>query len=403
MARSFVRASSQYLEVASPVVVAYPFTMACWFYPLDTTGGALIGISDTAGTSNYWYLDHTTAVRILARDNSTSDAANATGSVVTNAWNHAAGVFTSSTSRSAFFNGSGKSTATGNITPVGLDVTTVGTLHRSVFGSYENGRIAEPAIWNVALTDVEIAALARGLHPSRIRPDALVAYWPLWGDDSPEPDWHTAGGTRYPLTVTGATKANHAPVEPRARLWWGSLPLIEASANQTVSPPAIVSLEAFGSAVLTPGEVSLSPSSIGSAETFGTSVLTTGSVTLSPSGIDSGEAFGDTVVSPGGVRLNPDPIGSEEAFGTAVVSVGVLIISPSGIESAETFGLLTVSPGLVIVSPSGITSLEAFGTATVGELASVPTVKQPTNASLSSGGATSATLSTGGATSAEID
>jgi hypothetical protein len=37
-----------------------------------------------------------------------------------------------------------------------------------------------------------------------------------------------------------------------------------------------------------------------------------------------------------------------------------------------------------------------------GEVAT-PTVKHPTNASLSSGGATSATLSTGGATSAEID
>ena len=48
------------------------------------------------------------------------------------------------------------------------------------------GDLAEAAVWNVALTDAEVAALARGIHPFLIRPDALVAYWPILGRYSPE-------------------------------------------------------------------------------------------------------------------------------------------------------------------------------------------------------------------------
>ena len=42
-----------------------------------------------------------------------------------------------------------------------------------------DGQIAEAAIWNVALTDGEIASLAKGFKPTRIRPQSLVFYAPL--------------------------------------------------------------------------------------------------------------------------------------------------------------------------------------------------------------------------------
>jgi len=41
------------------------------------------------------------------------------------------------------------------------------------------GTIAEPAIWNVALTDAEIASLAAGFTPDQIRPQSLQFYAPL--------------------------------------------------------------------------------------------------------------------------------------------------------------------------------------------------------------------------------
>jgi hypothetical protein len=102
-----------------------------------------------------------------------------------------------------------------------------------------NGRIAEAGIWNVALSDREVAALASGVHPARMRPDALVAYWPLWGDDSPELDWHPSGGTRYPMTLTGTpTKANHAPIAISRRFWHG-MPENDLSAGRLLANPGM--------------------------------------------------------------------------------------------------------------------------------------------------------------------
>ena len=41
--------------------------------------------------------------------------------------------------------------------------------------------MAEAAVWDVALNDDEVAALAHGYSPRLIRPDHLAAYWPLGG------------------------------------------------------------------------------------------------------------------------------------------------------------------------------------------------------------------------------
>ena len=49
-----------------------------------------------------------------------------------------------------------------------------------------NGDLAHIAIWNVALTDAEIASLYNGgigLDPRYVRSANLVAYWPLIRND----------------------------------------------------------------------------------------------------------------------------------------------------------------------------------------------------------------------------
>jgi hypothetical protein len=46
---------------------------------------------------------------------------------------------------------------------------------------YANGLIAEVAIWSVALTATEANALWRRRSPLAIRPESLVAYYPLGG------------------------------------------------------------------------------------------------------------------------------------------------------------------------------------------------------------------------------
>jgi len=46
------------------------------------------------------------------------------------------------------------------------------------------GKLAEVAIWNVALTAAEIATLAEGFLPTFIKPESLISYYPLVRDYS---------------------------------------------------------------------------------------------------------------------------------------------------------------------------------------------------------------------------
>jgi hypothetical protein len=124
-----------------------------------------------------------------------------------NAWHHIAGVWTATNSRAAFLNGGNKGTDIVDVTPVNLNVTSIGRVGDSTPVDYMDGRIAEVGIWDVALTDAEIAILAAGFSPLFIRPQNLVAYWPLIRDE----DQDRVGGygfTAYNTPTIGV----HPPV-----------------------------------------------------------------------------------------------------------------------------------------------------------------------------------------------
>ena len=75
-----------------------------------------------------------------------------------------------------------------------------------------NGRLAEIAIWNAALTDDEVLSLSKGVSPLRVDPQNLVAYWPLYGNGSPEPNY-VRNSTDLALTLINAPpQIDHAPV-----------------------------------------------------------------------------------------------------------------------------------------------------------------------------------------------
>lgn len=76
------------------------------------------------------------------------------------------------------------------------------------------GRIAEVAVWNLALTDDELRALAKGASPLMFQKANLMGYWPIFGHASPEPD---LSGNNNHMTVTGSVpQGDHAPVSPFA-------------------------------------------------------------------------------------------------------------------------------------------------------------------------------------------
>lgn len=230
MARLFDDASSQYLRVGAAATggLGPPFTFACWFYPDDLAAfSTLLWLGDPSSNTRYWRMlvsgspTNVTVQAISDSDSSGNAQARSTTTPVVNAWNHACGVFAGTFSRTVYHNGAGAGTNTNGNS--GADSfasrTTVGATDRLSPVHYMSGRIAEVGVWKTALSDYDILALARGVPPRRVRPDVLTAYWPLWGTHSPEIDLHpgsTATG-RYDLAVSGATRANHAPVMPFSR------------------------------------------------------------------------------------------------------------------------------------------------------------------------------------------
>lgn len=152
-------------------------------------------------------------------------------------------------------------TITGEFSPTGTLLTNSDAY---VIGNYGDtsttwdGRIAEWAVWDAILTAAEHAALGRGIDPRLIRPQSLVSYIPLYGAQSPEPDWKNATGA----TVSGAVAIAH-PRLARAtssresvneRAWWTTptnagnpVPKIEIAPTDTLlaTSPTWVDITSF--------------------------------------------------------------------------------------------------------------------------------------------------------------
>lgn len=143
------------------------------------------------------------------------------------------------------------------------------------------------------------------------------------------------------------------------------------AAGITLSPTAIASDEAFGSAkelltLLGSGIISaeafgsarqiflLSPSGIASLEVFGTAKEI---LALILSGVASGEAIGSHSIQTAGNVIQPGGIVSAEAFG---VTKQILVMFPIGISSAEALGL---AKQIYLLTADGIQTSETFGQA----------------------------------------
>jgi len=201
-------AGGGFIQATVAAVLAHPVTMACWFNVDDITSFNTLMDIKYSGADTRWALiakGDTAGDPIFASSVVTGTYRSAATSLGYSAgtWQHACGVFTSTISRAAFLNGGSKGTDTVSINPAAsaLDLT------RIIGGA--SGNIAEAAIWNIALSDAEVAILAKPTSPLLIRPESLVFYNPLirdWGHD-----W--IGGLAF--SITGApdpTITNHPRV-----------------------------------------------------------------------------------------------------------------------------------------------------------------------------------------------
>lgn len=232
MARLFDDAASEYLETDSAPITATPFTMACWFYSDDVTAAqVLMWVGDKDTTNAY--------VRISAQGDVAGDPvrftlapgggslhANTSTGYSADTWHHACAVAATSSDRSVFIDGGSEGTNTTSDFVPGEDRVAIGRTADSTPALYMSGRIAEATIWNIALSNAEVALLAKGVHSLLIQPENIVAYWPLIRDD--DRDW--VGG--FDLTAFNTPSvANHPPKvqSPLLASLWGK--------SVTAAPP----------------------------------------------------------------------------------------------------------------------------------------------------------------------
>jgi hypothetical protein len=195
------------------VVSGMPLTMACWFYPNNITEQhTLVTLANQMSDAGGGYFGMWASGNVsgdpvrIATDGAGNTVAATTSGFSASQWNHACGVFSSSTSRTVYLNAANSATNTVSNSPVAPNQGMRIGRFVNISSFYMNGRIAEVGIWNAALTAAEIASLAKGMTCDKVRPQSLVFYSPLVRDLIDQ-----KGG----LTITNnnaATVANHPRV-----------------------------------------------------------------------------------------------------------------------------------------------------------------------------------------------
>lgn len=192
MARRFTGSAGVFLRnlTGSPVS-GPPLTIATLFNPASTHKGILAGLFDSnGGGSNQDRMElFANSDGTVAWQNTGSvgfGAASTSTTYSLDTWQHACGVEISASSRAVYLNGAGKGTNTSSVTLGNYD--TVGVGRRTIASGFPfNGDLGHIAMWNVALSDGQVASLAAGLNPKQMLPGNLVFYAPLNGQ-SPEID-----------------------------------------------------------------------------------------------------------------------------------------------------------------------------------------------------------------------
>jgi hypothetical protein len=180
--------TNQFLNTPAGVKIVngMPLTMACWFYPVATTQfySLMCITSDFVNFSNGGYILYALGTAAgdpvaVGTDPVGNTETKSTSGFSAATWSHACGVFTSSTSRTVYLNGENSATNTVSYTPSSASADLRLARFTNSFSVYLEGRIAEAAVWNAALTAAEVASLAKGMTCNLVRPQSLVFYSPL--------------------------------------------------------------------------------------------------------------------------------------------------------------------------------------------------------------------------------
>jgi len=232
-----------------------------------------------------------------------------------------------------------------------------------------DGLIAEHAIWTAGLTADEVAALARGVSPRRIR--SPLSYHPLWGLDTIEPD--LTGNSNHG-TLSGTTRGNHAPVSPFSGMLWnvGYLPAAGVG-DVSVTPSAAAARAAaispavqLGSLSQTPataivralalaptvqlGSLSLLPAIAAARFLAVAPTIASGSVSFTPAAASGRTAAIGPTIGLGSLALTPTPAIARLLAEPPTIRLGSLAITPTPAISRA----LAVAPSVTSGSPANV-------------------------------------------------
>lgn len=310
MSRSFVAASSQYLETSSFPNGVLPVTIAAWFRP-DSTSGFQRVVSWQSSSGQYVpgsiLLNYPSAGNVSNQvyDGFTNALPVGSGTFTTSEWNHAA-VISAVTASRTYLNGAvGSDVTYSALAFVGSTYLEIGRL---IGTQYYHGRIAEVGVWSAELTAAEVSVLAKGYTPLEVRPQSLIAYYPLGGHygNYDLDRWKN----RYDLTPANSpTWAEHSRViYPATHGVW---PLAGQAAPQSYEltcDPASIEVSGQSVSLLVNRTLSAGPAQIsvsGQIATLTTSrVLTANAASVSVTGQAAGLVAARTLTaSPASVEV----------------------------------------------------------------------------------------------------
>jgi len=204
-----IGAIRSYLLSSTSPITGYPATLACRYRTFDLAGSQfqfiMAAVESTSADRFSLSLNNSADPNPAAGATSSGTTTNSVSSanISDNNWHHICGVFTSTTDRAVFSDGANKVSSAVSRVVTSFNQLLFGMQPTTTNMQFE-GSICEPAIWNVALTDAEVAQLAAGASPLVVRPQNLVFYVPY------------LGALREPIDIIGGRKLsvwNASPVE----------------------------------------------------------------------------------------------------------------------------------------------------------------------------------------------
>jgi len=214
MSRNFEKNNDDYIEIGDVPALDFggqdEITIALWLR-LESTGSegkAFAKWSDAGASQQYLISVRDNGHMQMVVNTGSFGIAQGTTDMDDGNYHHVAGTYNGSNVR-AYVDGvqEGSVSKSGNMVsataPVRIGAGSGGSGTENPF----DGEIGHCAVWDVPLSASEVASLAAGINPLKIRSENRLFYAPLNGQD---PELDVVGGLS--LTVNGPTKSEEPPI-----------------------------------------------------------------------------------------------------------------------------------------------------------------------------------------------